>query len=290
MNRPIVAWSIGLVALCCVMPWSTLTLGEADQDASNELASTRKSENSEPDVELIGINIAKATDAKGMMSVWAGPYVSDQGGTGFTFNIHANGRRFIRLDEVASKVIACVDDCGTDLNPVDFKGIRQRPPFSHHTYEEACCLSAFFPGRPHKDATKLKLDAEIALVCGKDLISKEQGVMVVKGDKITCGPFPLTIDSAREEKFNGANYVVVISSKERRDLIRSIEFLDADGKVIEQNIVNQSSFTDTNTGRTGCYTYHGFKSKPWIESIRVSYYAEVETIRVPVKVETGLGL
>lgn len=244
----------------------------------------------EPEVELIGISVARATDAKGLRSVWAGPYVSDDGGTGLTFNVHANGHHFIGLDTEATTVAAFTDDCGTDLNPAEFKGERQRDPFSDFTYPEHCYVSAFFPGRPHKDATKLRLDATLALVCGKELVVKQQAVELAEGNEITCGPFPLKIDSLRTEEFNGANYIVELVSKEARDAIRNIEFLDANDKVIEHHVVNYSFAVENKTKATTCDTYHGFESKPEVAAVRISFYKELETILVPVKLETGLGL
>lgn len=267
-------------------------LSAADQKLAKELAAKAApaAEAAGAKVELMSLTATKPVEnTEGMMTF--APLVNG-GGTSLTFLVSAGDRQFVGFDSAASKIVAFTDDQGTDLAA----SARDGNSFGFGPFNAAlssdgklCQASVTVQGVPKSGATKLTFDGTLAIRCGKNEKTEEQKDVALEAQSaIKIGPTPLVVESVQDQDFGDVKFMVVLNSSQPRDAIKSIEFLDADGKVIEQQGMGSGSFGfgDEMTYQTN----HGLKAKVDKITVRITYYADVETITVPVKIETGLGL
>jgi len=269
-------------------------LSAADQKVAKELAAKKApapaGDASGAKVELISLSISKAVENSAGMMTFA-PMVNG-GGTSMTFQVTSTGRHFVGFDEKASKIVAFTDDQGTDLaagaeegNSFSFSG-----PFSASVSPDgkACQASVTVQGIPKTGASKLSFDGTLAIRCGKNEKTEEQkDVALEPKTEITVGPTPLTIEAAEDQDFGEVKFMLTLNSSKPRDAIKLIEFLDEKGNAIESESMGGGSFGfgDEMTYQTN----HGLKAKPDKVTVRITYYSDMETIEVPVKIETGVG-
>lgn len=269
-------------------------LSAADQKVAKELAG-----NGAPDaernasgakVELISLTVTKATESSSGMMTMA-PLVSG-GGTSLTFVVTASDQHFVGFDAEGSKIAALKDDQGADLNAGAEEGnsFRFSGPFDGSVSSDGktCQATVTVSGAPKAGATKISFDGTLAIRCGKNEKTEEQkDVALEPKTEITVGPVPLTIEAAEDQDFGEVKFMLTLNSSKPRDAIKSIEFLDEKGNAIESESMGGGSFGfgDEMTYQTN----HGLKAKPDKVTVRITYYADVETITIPVKIETGVG-
>ncbi len=141
---------------------------------------------------------------------------------------------------------------------------------------------------PSKKTTSLSIQGTIALVAGKETKTEEITIKIVEGGKIKLGQLEVTIDSVGEAFGEPFKQSIQVSTSKPFDSIKSIEFLDDSGNAIESGEGGSGM-----SGFNGEYTY----SKSWelasdAKSVKakVTYFTKTETIKVPVKLDFGLGL
>ena len=113
-------------------------------------------------------------------------------------------------------------------------------------------------------------------------------IVLEEGKELKFGPLDATVGEIGDAFGEPFKKTFQMSSKMPFDSIASIEFVDAEGKTVESSNGGSGSF-----GFGGDITY----SRSWqiasdAKSIkaRVSYYSKTETLKVPCKLEFGLGL
>ncbi len=264
-------------------------LSSADQKLAKELAAAAPKSDTAP-VELVGLAISKPVDSSsGLMST--GMMVS--AGTALTFIIPSGERHFVGFDSKASQITKCLDDQGNDLNASQDGGssFGSFGPFNASVSEDGkmCQIAASVPGVPAHGAMKINFEATVAILCGADEKTEEQkDVALEAGSEITVGPVPLKVESAQPEDFGDTKFAITLNSSQPRDAIKSLEFVGADGEVIEHQSMGGGSFGfgDEMTYQTS----FGLKKAVDKVTVRITYYSKVETYTVPVKIETGVGL
>ncbi len=141
---------------------------------------------------------------------------------------------------------------------------------------------------PPKKTTTLAIDGTFALIVGKDLKTVDSELKLMEGATVKMGPVEATVDSVGEAFGDPYKQTVQLSSKKPFDSIKSIEFLDAKGEVIESADAGSGSF-----GFNGDYTYNRswqLASEAKSVKMRISYFAKTDTLKLPAKLEFGVGL
>lgn len=141
---------------------------------------------------------------------------------------------------------------------------------------------------PPKKTTSLAVQGTVALIAGKETKTEESTIKLVQGGKAKLGPIEVSIESIGEGFGDPFKQSFDVNSSKSFDNIKSIEFLDDAGNVIESSEGGSGMF-----GFNGEYTY----SKSWqlasdAKSVKakVTYFTKTETIKIPVKLDIGLGL
>ena len=265
-------------------------LSAADQQVAKELAAKAAPTADAAAVEVVGLAISKPSNPEsGLMA----PNMMMSGGVALTFIVPSGERHFIGFDNDVSRIAACTDDQGSDLtaapeagNNFGFFG-----PFNASISNDGqkCQVTATLPGVPKQGSTKINFDATLTILCGKDEKTEEQRDFALEpGSEITIGPVPLKVESAEDQDFGDVKFAVSFTSEKPRDAIKSLEFIGPDGEVLELQPMGSGSF-----GFGDQITYqasYGLKEKVDKVTVRMTYYSAVETLTVPVKIETGVGL
>jgi hypothetical protein len=269
-------------------------LSAADQKLAKELAAKGEpaaGETSAAKVELISLAVAKGLGERSRTLQFFGA-VHEEGSTSLVFLVNAGEQHFVGFNGAASKIVSFKDDRGTDLNakPLPGADFGLMKPFDAMIASDGkvCVATVNASGTPAAGSIKIAFDGELAIRCGKDETSAEQkDVALEAGSKIDVGPTPLVVEAVQDQDFGDVKFMVTLNSSKPRDAIKAIEFLDADGTVIESESMGGGSFGfgDEMTYQTN----HGLKTKVDKVTVRVTFYANVETILVPVKIETGVG-
>jgi hypothetical protein len=208
-------------------------------------------------------------------------------------------RPFAGFDERASRLLQFKDDKGTDLTlPPDGKKINtffsaNKPilvePGTDPTTAQII-LRAY--GTPAPGTDKLKIDADLVFLSGSGEQTAEQKNLELRpGTKIEIGPLRFQFEDPKQNQpdigqpfpdLGGTDAMLVRLTYDRPlKLIKSVEWLDPDGKVIRSN--GDSFRGDQRTSLT-----FGLPEEKRL-GLRVVYYDKTEKITVPLRLEIGLG-
>ncbi len=133
---------------------------------------------------------------------------------------------------------------------------------------------------PGKGANKILLKGSLNIKCGADAKATDSKVMAMKPkEQADVGPFKVRVSQF-------GNQVEVEAEDEN---IKKIEFLDDKGKEIP---ISPSHRTRMESGKgKGHYVYYYFLgSKSEKFSVKIHYFAKVETVQVPLDLRVGLDL
>jgi hypothetical protein len=132
------------------------------------------------------------------------------------------------------------------------------------------------------------VEGDLVLVVGRDLKTVDVEIVVEEGAELKFGPVDATVGQIGDAFGEPFKKSIELSSKKSFDAIATVEFVDAKGEAVESSGGGSGSF-----GFGGDVTY----SRSWqiasdAKSIkaRVSYYTKTEAVKVPCKLEFGLGL
>jgi hypothetical protein len=141
---------------------------------------------------------------------------------------------------------------------------------------------------PAKGTKQIQIEGDLVLVVGRDLKTVDVEIVLEEGKELKFGPLDATVGEIGDAFGEPFKKTFQMSSKKPFDSIASIEFVDAKGKTVESSSGGSGSF-----GFGDDVTY----SRSWqiasdAKSIKakVSYYTKTETLKVPCKLEFGLGL
>jgi hypothetical protein len=141
---------------------------------------------------------------------------------------------------------------------------------------------------PGGKASRLKVDGIAALVVGKDLKTETFAVKLEDGATVKLGPMEATVGELGEAFGEPYQQRFSLSAKSSFDAFSKVEFLDAKGTVIESEGAGGGSF-GFNDDVTYSQSYQIASDAKQV-SLRVSWFTKTETIKLPVKLDFGLGL
>ena len=255
------------------------------------LSSTAQVAAQNPQAQIIGMNVYTPDPNNGSQAEIGG--FVNKPGTSLYMKIAGNGKVIIGIDEKASKLTSFVDDKGTDLS----KKRKVEGPwgrFGHNwltkkkiTKEgKACIVQINSQHTPQAKAQALALKADIVLSCGAgEKTVREENFALKKGSTLTVGTMELKVEEAGKPDWGDAKLSVKFSSKEDFAKIKSLEFIDGNGQKIDSR--------QTGSGSSGANWYsrtYSLQQKVDTATVSVTYYAELESVVVPVDIRTGVGL
>jgi hypothetical protein len=205
-------------------------------------------------------------------------------GTALEVIVAQPGKRILGLDAKASKLESFTDDKKTDLAKGGGPFDRWLDDFSARVNKDGTRI--LFTARsgavPAPGATRIVLKAKVVLKVGADEKTAEDKKVALKEAKVKVGPYQVGLSKG----FGGGDETVVeVSSSERN--IKSVTFLDKDGKELKAEQVGSGSFGD---GKMNTYTTdYALKGKVTEVGVRIIYFSKVETVTVPIDLEVGVG-
>ncbi len=230
-----------------------------------------------------------------------------QSGTRFTLSLTDPERQIVSLDNDKSKITACTDDSGGDLNKgAGGLGSGFSPlPLQLRPGRHFGVVEIGLPLTPAGGATKIHLQGEVVLQCGQGEKTAEQADVSLKSPgKITAGPvpfeiapgdkqsgfqlaLPFKIEATAGQEESEPKVVVTLKTDQPVATIKKIVFLNAAGKEIPQRELGSSSF-----GFGGKMTHErtiGLTEAAEKATVRVVSYEKLESISVPIDFEIGVG-
>ncbi|MBL8808605.1 MAG: hypothetical protein JNM43_00390 [Planctomycetaceae bacterium] len=141
---------------------------------------------------------------------------------------------------------------------------------------------------PDKKTASLKLEGDFVFNVGADLKTADVELKLVKDSTVKFGPLDVTVSQVGDGYGDPYKQSFELSSKKSFEAIAKVEFLDAKGNVIESTGAGSGSF-----GFADEVTY----SQSWqiasdakAVKARISYFNKSESVKLPCKLEFGLGL
>lgn len=213
-------------------------------------------------------------------------------GTHVHFLVTDPQRAVLSVDHDDSKVTVR-DDKGNDLAAEQAGDSRFRArgrPLSTSEARESggTILKVEQPNAPGRGATKLILDGEVALRCGiGEVVVEREGVALKTKTAIKAGPTEFAIGEVEDQDFGDVKLAITFKSNKPLDAIIDIEFLDADGKPIEQQ--NMGSFNFSGGGFASYSRQIGLHKKVDKATLRIKHYKSIETVKLPLDMEIDVG-
>lgn len=241
----------------------------------------------EIEAEVVGIAVVKP-DPKNKYGGSAVPGM--QPGVRVYFRIARDDLFIISLDKDASRLVAFTDDKGTVLGaPGKSKfmdgwlGQSQVSEDKHSLRFEVASKKM-----PARQATKLKIKANIAISVGADEKTSTSPVTLKKGEAVNLGPLQVTIGKVGKPDWGDAKLAVQFKSSKSFDAIKELSFIGPDGQGIKSR---QSSSSSGGFGARMTYarTYDLDKKVEQV-TLKATYFGKVEKVSVPVDVTVGVGL
>lgn len=199
-------------------------------------------------------------------------------------HFHAPKETVLSLDTKQTSLVLKQDD-GTEL-PLDemFDG---QFSLSLNEQPEKGVVSMRTSEIPAKGTKQIQVEGDLVLVVGRDLKTVDVEIALEEGKELKFGPLDVTVGQIGDAFGEPFKKSFELSSKKSFDAIAKVEFVDAKGKAVESSNGGSGSF-----GFGGDMTY----SRSWqiasdAKSIKakVSYYTKTEALKVPCKLEFGLG-
>ncbi|MEC7726992.1 MAG: hypothetical protein VYD05_15825 [Planctomycetota bacterium] len=237
-----------------------------------------------PVSEVVKMTVARKASIKGLKTF-------SQPGVELEVGVRVPGKPLLSVDLDKCKLRRFVDDKGTDLSagaPKGFFGWVSMSSSFREDPTDSCILQIKTKTLPGAGAGAIELEAEVALTSASGSESKEERIALKKGAKISCGPIPIEIRGMEEVDFGDSKFSVQLASDQSMDAIKALEFLGADGKPMKAEPMGSGSF-----GFGGKKTYtrsYGLPERPSEVTVRITAYANKETIVVPLKLSIGMGL
>lgn len=237
-----------------------------------------------PAARLVGLSVAlpDPDDKFGRSHVFG-----QNAGTKMTFQVKRPGSVLLEVDKDASKLESFTDDKGAALgDPKEWLWA-----FLH--VDDADKTKGTFEVQskkaPAPGASRIRLAATVAVRVGTDLRTAEvKDVAFVKGTEVLSPAMPFRIGKCGKPQWGDAAMSVDLEADRDFDAIESMEFLAPDGRVIQSSNLGTSGMTFNGKGS---YTRTmGLKEKVTAATIRVRWYAKVESVPFRIDGEFGLGL
>ena len=237
-----------------------------------------------PVSEVVKMTVARKASIKGLKTF-------SQPGVELEVGVQVPGKPLLSVDLEKCKLRRFVDDKGTDLSAGAPKGFFGWVTMSSSFREEptdSCILQIQTKTLPGAGAGAIELEAEVALKSASGSESKEERIALKEGAKISCGPVPIEVREVEAVDFGDSKFSVQLASDQSMDAIKALAFLGADGKPMKAEAMGSGSF---GFGSKKTYTRsYGLPERLDAVTVRITAFAQTETVMVPLKLSIGMGL
>ena len=236
--------------------------------------------------QVVGLQVTARVPSDDMMMQ---PFNSS-GGVALAVLVRSTQKSIVAFDDDASSLDVLQDDRGTDLlveSPDSYQPTFGFPQVSKDG--KAALFDLRGNGMPAEGGTRIRAQGTVVLKVGTTLETARQvNVPLKAGTKIMAGPVPFTIKEVTDGGSFGAQMTVALAADQRLDAISDIQFEDAGGAALETQ--NAGSFTMSTAGRVSVEKQISFARKVDSATMVVTYWKGLQTVRVPLKLDVGLGL
>ena len=255
---------------------------------------------------MIGSGAANAQAAKNVsvevrgMQVIGLPYgegfqglqpLNSQPGTKLAVLVQKPDGGIIEFDDDASELKSFADDKGTKLH-VEKEGFGQSSGFGMFANVsedgKACMISIEGDNVPAQGAASLKASGTLALKCASEQkTTTNKNVALKVGAKVNAGAIPLEISAVGKPQW-GEGFAVTFKANQDCSGIAEVRFLDAAGNEIESSLGMTS--TSSFGGQMTVEKQYTLKKQVDAATIEFTTWVDMQTVKVPFQIETGLGL
>lgn len=236
-------------------------------------------------VQVVGLSVhRKDPDSK-----YGSAYGGMSAGTKVYIRAATVAKNLIEVDADASKLNSFTDDAGTDLKKADRynRWLGSFPRFSEDT--RSVVIEIQTTGTPKRGAKAITVDAEVVLLAGEDEQTETKDLELKAGEKIAIGPVKAELKSVSTRAWGKSKMSITLESQQSFAAIKKIAFLGADGKELGHSDMGKGSYSSMGGPRTYTHSY-GLHEKVDTVKVKVTYYAKVEKVTVPVSITFGAGL
>lgn len=255
-----------------------------------------------PQVEVVSVQVNKPFWGHGM------GLAGSRSGTSLGLRIVSPDTQIISFDQQASRLEVLVDDRGTDLIEPESKpfGWKNMQHFMASSYpgdkpgQQQWGVQVGGDGVPVPGATKVILKATLVVRCGqKEATVEKKDLNLKEGAKLDVGILALEVRETEalkgpstpwrpaEDPYKDSKTWIRLSATEPLDAIKAVAWLGPDGKEIKSHHLMNST-QGNNKGTTYSRTY-GLAEKIEKVGVKIVYYDDIETVRLPLSIETGVG-
>jgi hypothetical protein len=237
-------------------------------------------QDAKPAIKVVGIRVATEIPGDEMqrMSVFNG-----QTGTALAVLVQHPGGGLIAFDDDNSSVDAFADDASTNLLEGEGSGFGVFSPFTSISEDTKMALIEMrVPGVPAAGAKGLRAKGVFKFThATKTKTAKVAGVALKNETAFEAGPFKFKIADAMSSGLS-------LESKQNTDAVRTVRFLDAEGKQVESDAAGSGYM-----GFGGDITYslsYSLSGVPETATIEIEYWEDLKTLEIPFDVTAGVGL
>ncbi len=251
--------------------------------------------------ELISLRIDKPVPGMNMARIGGHP------GTSLAFWIADPENRLVAFDSKESKLENFADDKGTDLTelmPGPFTWSRFGVFRGNRISDKGFQVEVGGDSFPAPGATKILLKATLVFRrAANEKTIEEKDVPVKTGRKSKAGTVQFSIEAMSEEKikenqernrgFRGNDFPetkmgISLVASEPLESIKSAEFFNPKGEEIKITMTGGGSKSAGLFGTTYTQDYW-LAEKDDEVTVKITYYEGIETVKIPLNLETGVG-
>jgi len=189
--------------------------------------------------------------------------------------IKVPGKHVVALEPTETK-LTLTDDKGTDLTA---KSPVSGPSIPTANSRDQARLYVTGAKMPVAGATRVRVKGELVLLCGAGEKTATAEKFAVKDkEKVEVGPasFEVAIQKGR----------TVVNLKSTSASVKAVTFTDAEGKPLTVGGTVTLGVSGGKVGQTAVFVP---PAKTETVGIKVVYYEKVESVKVPVDTDTGVG-
>jgi hypothetical protein len=232
----------------------------------------------------VGLAITKAAEKPGRPSSYVPPYFA---GTSVYVRVEPGEGHLVSMDRKACKLEVFSDDRGTELA----EGKPGRPwlgPGGARISKDArsCVFEVRSDKLPPKAAACIHVKADVAFRVGHREKTRKTNAALKSDEEFEFGDIPVTVTTIDPPEYGLKKPFIVLRADRDFDAVKEVAFLDADGKAIRHRDNGAAHLG----GRLPYAMHFTLDKTPDEVTVEVTYFAEVEELRVSIDERVGLGL
>lgn len=259
----------------CVLAAATAVLAADDKKAAEEKSAAK--------IQVTGLVLRKPAPAK------PGSFTFTPNGVTMDLAVSLEGKFIAALDSKDCKLEGFTDDKKNNL--IKKGGVFAGPAswiidyMTQYSPEgDRCTLQVTAGNPPGKGAEKILVKGSLHFRCGTDEKTTEKKDITLKmNEEVSVGDFKMKVN-------NAGQFAISLSLTSPEPNVKSVAFLDADGKEIKANPQGRGLNQFAPGGKPLWTVFYGLPPKIEKASFKVTYFNKLESVTVPLDLRVGLDL